>query len=282
MKVILAVVATVTLAGSGVACHGPAIAAGALLHPWRRSAPADTPKECIDRWFEGAGGIALRGWVCGPPANRRGTVVYLHGVADSRASGAGVIRRFVSRGLEVVAYDGRAHGESGGDVCTYGYFEKEDLRRVITAIGRGSVMVMGHSLGAAVALQAAADDSRISAVVSAESFSDLRTIARERAFFLPAAVIDRAFQYAEQRAQFVVDRVSPLEAAARIKAPVLIVHGTADDKTAVAHSERIFSALLGPKQFIRVDGARHTESLRRPEVWQEIDRWIDQLLTAAG
>jgi hypothetical protein len=31
----------------------------------------------------------------------------------------------------VIAYDSRAHGESGGDACTYGFFEKEDLRRVL-------------------------------------------------------------------------------------------------------------------------------------------------------
>jgi pimeloyl-ACP methyl ester carboxylesterase len=48
----------------------------------------------------------------------------------------------------VIAYDSRRHGESGGDVCTYGYYEKEDLRRVIDALERGPVVLMGTSLGA--------------------------------------------------------------------------------------------------------------------------------------
>ena len=41
---------------------------------------------------------------------------------------------FLARGFDVVAYDSRAHGESEGDVCTYGFYEKEDLRRVLDRV----------------------------------------------------------------------------------------------------------------------------------------------------
>ena len=72
----------------------------------------------------------------------------------------------------MIAYDSRAHGDSQGDACTYGFFEKEDLHRVIDTLGPGPVVLIGTSLGAAVALQEAADDRRVSAVVAAETFSD--------------------------------------------------------------------------------------------------------------
>jgi hypothetical protein len=53
-------------------------------------------------------------------------------------SAVGVIQRFVPRGFDVVAYDSRAHGESDGDACTYGFFEKQDLRRVLDTVRPGA------------------------------------------------------------------------------------------------------------------------------------------------
>lgn len=256
----------------------PDLAAGGLLHPWRFRAVSPAPGGCEDVLFRGAG-VALRGWRCRARQDRRGTLVYLHGVADNRGSGAGVVRRFVGRGFDVIAYDSRAHGDSEGAACTYGYFEKEDLRRVLSTVPPGPVILVGTSLGAAVALQAAADDPRVTAVVAAETFSDLPTIARYRApFFLTEATIRKAFSLAEARGQFEVAAVSPLAAAARIKIPVLLIHGALDRDTPPDHSTRVFKALQGPKRLILVPGAGHNESLAG-DVWPEIEAWIDK---AAG
>jgi alpha-beta hydrolase superfamily lysophospholipase len=204
--------------------------------------------------------------------------VYLHGVADNRGSAAGVIQRFGARGFDVVAYDSRAHGESTGEACTYGFFEKQDLRHVIDTIDAGPIVLVGTSLGAAVALQEAALDKRVTAVVAAETFSDLRTAAEERApFFFTSAIIGRAFRLAEQQASFQVDAVSPAIAAGNITAPVLLVHGDADADTPVDHARRVLANLHEPKRLILVPGARHNGSLRN-DVWDEIERWIDAVL----
>jgi hypothetical protein len=222
--------------------------------------------------------LDLKGWRCDASAGRRGTLVYLHGIADNRASATGVIDRFGKRGFDVVAYDSRAHGESAGDVCTYGFFEKRDLYRVLDTVGPGPIVLVGTSLGAAVALQEAALDTRVTAVVGAEGFSDLRTVATERApFFFTRGTITRAFQLAERQGRFEVDAVSPVVAATEIKIPVLLVHGAADSDTPPDHSRRVLAALAGPKRLILVPGARHNESLRG-EVWDEIERWLDEVL----
>ena len=52
----------------------------------------------------------------------------------------------------MVAYDSRGHGESGGAFCTYGFLEKRDLRRVIDIMPPRPVVLIGASLGGAVAL----------------------------------------------------------------------------------------------------------------------------------
>ena len=260
--------------GALAAAQVPGIAAGALLHPSRRRVEVGPPAGCGDATFAGEM-VSLRGWRCRAGGARRGTLVYLHGIADNRTSAAGVIARFAPRGFDVVAYDSRAHGESDGAACTYGFFEKEDLRRVVDALEPGPLALIGTSLGAAVALQHAARDPRIRTVVAAEAFSDLRTVATERApIFLPAPLVDRAFRRAEAEGHFTVDAVSPAEAARAITVPVMVIHGAADSDTPPDHARRVFAALAGPKKLILVPAARHNESLNG-EIWTEIERWID-------
>lgn len=275
---IVAILVVLALVATGVIlAQLPALAAGGLLHPFRRSVGAPAPEGCEDVRFEGAG-VALQGWRCPARTSRRGTLVYLHGVADNRGSGAGVARRFVDRGFDVIAYDSRAHGDSEGDACTYGYFEKRDLRRVLDRVPPGPVVLVGTSLGAAVALQTAAEEPRISTVVAAETFSDLQSIARYRApFFLSGETIRQAFDLAETQGRFEIAAVSPMAAAARITVPVLLIHGALDTDTPPEHSERVFGALRGPKRLILVPGAGHNKSLAG-DVWGAIEAWIDNVL----
>lgn len=259
----------------------PTAGALMLLHPLRRADAGPPPAGCETKTFAGAG-VTLAGWQCSTAAPWRGSVVYLHGVADNRRSARSVIGRFLPRGFDVVAYDSRAQGESTGNACTYGFYEKRDLQRVIDALPLGPVVLVGGSLGGAVALQAAAGSPRVSAVVAAETFSDLRTIATERApSFFTAGAIHRGLALAEWLGRFTVDDVSPAKAAATLTIPVLLVHGDADAETPTAHSRRVAAALVGPKRLLLVPGAGHNQSLRA-EVWGEIEEWIDQHVPGGG
>jgi len=269
----------VLLALAAGGCMPPSWGANALLHPQRRpmTRQPNRPADAVE--FDGDGGVKLKGWwFRGNADARRGTVVYLHGVADNRGSSVGVADHFVARGFEVIAFDSRAHGESGGDVCTYGFYEKGDLRRVLDRITTKPIVLMGVSMGAAIALQEAADDRRVGAVVAVSPYSDLRTAARERApWFASEGNLAEAFRIAEAQGNFRVDDVAPMAVAARITAPTLIVHGERDDETPAVHSQRIFAALREPKRLIIVAGAGHNHVLGAKE-WHEIDGWIDAAL----
>jgi pimeloyl-ACP methyl ester carboxylesterase len=271
----------VLVAFAVVVTQAPSIIAGAILRPARVITRQPAPAGCRDRDFEGAG-IMLRGWYCEPGLEARGTIVVLHGVADNRASATHVIARFTKQGLGVVAYDGRAHGQSGGAFCTYGFYEKEDLRRVIAALPPGPVILLGTSLGGAVALQAAAREPRVTSVVAAEVFSDLATVVRERAPRLtPDFVIRHAFRIAGERGDFDVEQVSPEQAAASIRVPVLLIHGAEDRDTGPDHARRILAALQGEKRLLLVNGAGHNASLSGPNVWSEIEAWVQRQLPKA-
>jgi alpha-beta hydrolase superfamily lysophospholipase len=273
-----AIAAAVVLMAAG--CMPPSWGAGALLHPGRRLVerqPA-TPVETVD--FDGAG-VRLKGWWFHAAGTKRGTVIVMHGVADNRGSAVGMAEHFLAEGFDVVAYDSRAHGESGGDACTYGFYEKDDLRRVMDRVAGAPFVLIGTSLGAAVSLQAAAEDDRIAVVVAAATFSDLRSVAADRApFFASKANIADALRIAEETAKFHVDEVSPVAAAARIHVPVLLLHGERDDETPNVHSRRIFAALHEPRRLIIVPGAGHNECYNGSAVWRDIDGWIEKALAA--
>ena len=114
-------------------CMPPSWGAAALLHPSRKALTeaAPLPAESVEIAGDG---VKLKGWLFRAAGARRGTIVYLHGAADNRASVVGVAKRYVPRGYDVLAYDSRAHGESTGDACTYGYFEKRDLAKAIETL----------------------------------------------------------------------------------------------------------------------------------------------------
>ena len=259
----------------------PALGANGLLHPWRRSLDP-TARDSYPTIRLAGVDVTLAGWKVPARTARRGTILYLHGVADNRGSAMAAAQRFPDRGFDVVAYDSRAHGDSGGDFCTYGFYEKQDLRRVLDTLDKGPIVVIGSSLGGAVAIQAAAEDSRITAVVAAESFSDLRTVATERApWFFTSDSIRASFALAESRGQFRVDEVSPMAAARHIQVPVFLLHGAEDHETRPEHTRRIFDALGGRKRLLIVPGVGHNQSLQ-PWAWSEIENWIDSVLRGDG
>jgi uncharacterized protein len=261
-------------------CMPPSWGANAILHPGRRAVTQVPPYPHEELTFQGEGGVTLRGWRFRANAPRRGVIVYLHGISDNRQSVWGLVSRLMPKGYDVVAYDGRAHGQSGGDACTYGVYEKQDLRRVIDSLGESKVLLFGVSLGAAVGLQEAADDPRVVGVVGVSTFSDLRTVARERAPFIASkSQIEEAFAIAERDGKFKVDEASVVQAAPRIRAPVLLLHGARDRETLPAHSQRVHDALTGPKRLVMVPGAGHA-NVFNDATWELMTRWMLALPSA--
>jgi len=270
--------AIILIGFAGSSCMPPEWGANAVLHPYRKplTAVPDIPYD--DVAFTGQGGIALRGWRFRTTGERRGLLVYLHGIGDNRAGGIGLAKRFGPKGWDVLAYDGRAQGASEGNACTYGVLEKDDLSKALDALKADRVVLFGGSLGAAVALQAAPLDARIAGVIAESPFSSLAEVARDRApWFATDAEVASALTIAGQKGGFEVDDASPVVSAPRIRVPVLLIHGERDRDTRPEHSRRIEAALTGPKRLLIVPGAGHDDALRGAAVWAEIEGWLSAL-----
>jgi pimeloyl-ACP methyl ester carboxylesterase len=252
--------------------------AAALLHPLRRPATRQPDRVYEDVAFA-SGGERLEGWLLPATGKRRGFVVYLHGIAHNREGGLPVAERLGPRGYDVLTFDGRAHGRSTGEACTYGFRERHDVSRALDALEVREAILLGHSLGASVALQTAAIDPRVTGVIAASPFSDLETIVRERSqwLLLPDSYVEAALRRAGELGRFTPTEASPLALAPEVRVPVLVLHGEDDFKTPPDHSRRVFAALGGPRRLAILPGVAHDEILGREEAWREIGAFLDRL-----
>src|SRR5262249_49602650 len=79
-----------------------------------------------------ADGVALSAWYVRPANFRGSSVILLHGITDNREGIAGYALLLLKSGYAVLLPDARAHGESGGDLATYGVKETDDIHRWIS------------------------------------------------------------------------------------------------------------------------------------------------------
>src|SRR5467141_702287 len=245
-------------------------------------------------------GVMLRGWKVSAPQPNGSWVLLFHGVADTRVGVIGQSEFLLRAGYGVIMMDARAHGSSEGPMATYGWLERNDTRAIIDALAADPLVyrakpvtlapsssvnssasfasstsstsafhlfALGESMGAGIALQSAAADPRIEAVVAEASFADLREGAYDYAglrkfpwlgktLFAPGAW---ALLYrAERLAGFPAAEVSPVKAVASRPFPVLLICDEMDVALPCRHSEMIYAAARGPRQLWAVPRAFHT------------------------
>lgn len=229
-------------------------------------------------------GIKLLSWLIKAEAPVKGTILYLHGVADCKIDGLRFAKLMHAHHYNVFLYDARRHGESEGIYCTYGYVEKYDVSNVIdylqsrTDISCGKIGMFGTSMGAAVALQAAALDKRIMSVAAENSFATLRTIFddyQRRMIKLPFHYLRNVvIVRSERMAKFKASDVSPVEAVKTISVPILFIYGTLDHLINYQYSIQLYEAARGPKELLPVENASHTD------IWEVSgDRYEQALIT---
>ncbi len=250
-----------------------------LLQPHRRQRewygrftsvlqPKDAGLPQEDVWLTTPDGVRLSCWLVAQK-KPRGTILYLHGVGDCKIGGLPVSAFLFSQGYNVFLFDMRHHGESGGKYCTYGFYERHDISTAIDYLQHrpdikvGKVGLFGTSMGAAIAIQAAALDVRISAVVAEASFTTLRSIAvdyQKRLIKLPWHFLRNvALARSQKVAGFKARHVAPIEDVKKIHCPILFVHGTKDTFIDVGYSKQLFDAAPQPKQILLIDEAGHND-----------------------
>ncbi len=228
---------------------GSSLVDALLFHPWRYPLGdwADDPT-IEDVWFGSPDGVRLNGWFA--EARRpRAVVLYAEGNAGNITGRRWVIHLFRKRlGCSVLLFDYRGYGRSEGSPTIAGVLADARAARHWLA-GRGRVaeneiVVVGNSLGGAVAVDLAARDGARGLVLE-NTFSSLADVA-ERHFGRLTRLL-------------VADRLDSASSIRDYPGPLLQTHGSADRVVPYESGRRLFEKAGGPKRFVRVPGGDHND-----------------------
>lgn len=247
----------------------------------------------------------------------RAVVVIHHGLADHSARYAELAQRLVRAGHAVWAFDMRGHGRSAGRRITLDGIDRPlaDLRAFLELVRAQEpglpLFLYGHSMGGLIAC--------LHAIERGPDLAGLVLVAPALAFDAPpvqAAVIGVAAAIApglplvapahgafSRRPEVVAELGrDPLidpgtgpavtaraatdgaarvwAAPARLRAPLLVVHGTADTLTAPAGSRELVARAGAADRTLRLHDGLYHDPLREPDgagerVAAEIVGWID-------
>lgn len=211
-------------------------------------------------------GCTLDTWILRSP-DALGTVIVLHGIASCKEMVAPRIAKYLAFGYNVVAYDSRANGLSGGEFCTLGYREKYDVIDCLDIIEaecglQGPYAIHGSSMGGAVALQALEIEPRLRCGVIVCAFASLRETVGDYMLRLYSirwsSVVEYIIARSESIAGFKVTDVLPERAAQGVHQPVLVVHGDRDERVGLEYGRRNYRSLASEdKELFVVEGAGH-------------------------
>jgi uncharacterized protein len=198
---------------------------------------------------------------------------------------------FYRRGWNLLVYDLRNHGRSGGNNTTFGYYEKHDLKAVVDwacdRLGPGGVVgTMGESLGAATTLQHAAIDRRIAFAISDCSFSSLGELLAYRLkveYHLPRFPLLNAAEFFIRllTGGLTFDKASPISVIPGIETPIFFVHGKSDAYIPPEMSVNMYEAKQkGYRKLYLAPNADHAEAYWKNQ--SEYDQQVGSFLQDLG
>ncbi len=194
-----------------------------------------------------------------PLAGADRTVIIAHGVTYTLFGSVKYVNLFRRRGFNVLLYDHRNHGRSGGRWSTFGYYEKHDLAAWMAwakkrLTDRGLLGVMGESYGAAVAIQCLAQTPGAAFLVCDCSFSDLTELLAHRLkvdYHLPAfPLLPLASLWSRVLTGMAFKDISPVSAVPKLTIPCLFIHGLEDKLTPARMSEALYVAKTTGKRAV--------------------------------
>ncbi len=237
--------------------------------------------------FEATDGTPIVGWWIpaqrtprrgdGPTPDEWGhrTVLVCHGLAANKSNQLILARSFPSEGFNVLIFDFRAHGESGGQLTTFGDRERHDVLGAVRYLraqrieDAEKIYGVGASLGAAALIAAASDNSpegrAIDAIAVYGTYDHLGRLTRSigKSFFFPPLrqlLIHIGLPLASLQTGADLSRFAPAELVPRVwPRPMMVIHGRRDEIIAFDHGARLYDAAVLPKYNFWLTEGRHND-----------------------
>ncbi len=224
--------------------------------------------------FKSADGTPLHGWFI-PAKNKaaKGTVVFSHGNAGSISYHLGFCTWLAEASYNVIIYDYRGFGKSGGTVDRRGMID--DVKAAFSYalkrpdIDTTRIVSYGHSLGGAQSVTALGESpvKGLRAIVIDGAFASYQAMARIIGGQLGASLV--------------TDELSPKDFVKKLTpVPLLVVHGTRDEIVPVSQGLQLYESAAQPKTLFEVKSGRHGTALSNDKgaYRKRMIAWLDEVM----
>ncbi len=230
-----------------------------------------------DVYFKTTDGLVLHGWFFRSKPEAEATILVLHGNAENLSTHVNSVLWLVMEGFNVFIFDYRGYGRSQGSPGLKGvHLDAEAALETALGLPRaksGSIVVLGQSIGGAIAVYTVANSpykDRVAALVIDSAFASYRLITREK---LGQFFLTWPFQY--PLSFLVSDYYSPIRWIKKVSpVPILIIHGDKDPVVPVHHGRMLYEAALPPKEFWETSVPGHVCSFADERVREKLVRHL--------
>ena len=196
-----------------------------------------------------ADGLEIQSWYRAAE-DGRATVVLFHGNAGHIGNRAFKARVFMKAGFGMMLVGYRGYGGNPGKPTEDGLYE--DSRAALQFLdgqggNPGSMVFYGESLGSGVAVQMAMERAKgtpVGALILEAPFTSIADVAAHHYPYLPARHLVR-------------DRYDSAAKIAKIRAPLLVIHGENDRTVPTRFGRALFKAAVEPKESNWIENADH-------------------------
>lgn len=188
------------------------------------------------------------------------TLLVSHGNAEDIGYLSPLLQEMRSHGFAVFAYDYHGYGLSTGKPTERNtYLDIDAAYNYLTnslGVLPKNIVVYGHSVGAAVALDLAVREP-VGAVILQGAFVT-------------------AFRVMTRIPLIPFDKFDNLKKIKQLKCPLLIIHGTVDNIVPLWHGKKLYHAATVPKYFYQVENAGHNDIVMvgGKEYWRTIQNFV--------
>ena len=212
-----------------------------LLH-YRLALPHPGPSGHLAFW-----------WLPQPDADAP-TLLYLHGTFRNLEGNLHKINALHQAGFQVLAVDYRGWGQSSR-LTPSEQTILSDARQAWAELVRREPhaahrVIYVHSMGSAVAVDLAStltSPTDYGGLILESAFTSFTDVAQSAGFWTSVAAL------------FTTERFTSIDKIGRVQAPLLMLHGSQDNTIPIQLGERLFAAANPPKQWVRVEGAAHSD-----------------------
>ncbi|AMQ19135.1 alpha/beta hydrolase [Thermococcus peptonophilus] len=247
-----------------------------LVEDWT---PKDFGFDYEDVEFTTEDGVKLSGWWVDNGSDK--TVIPLHGYTASRwypLYMKPTVEFLLKGGYNVLVFDFRAHGKSGGKYTTVGDKELLDVKAAVEWLKKthpekaGKIGLIGFSMGAMVTIRSLAEIEDVCCGVADSPPMDLdKTGARGLKYF--ANLPEWLYVFVKPFTKLFSGgkEIHPIEYADRVKKPIFLIAGEKDPLVKVEEVKEFYerNRKINPNVELWVTDAPHVRTLKfHPEEWK--------------